>query len=363
MSILESLLQAYVAPEMAAQKQQEYERGQGKRDADAWQGVLDSIKPKPDVAGSLYSAKEASGNNVLNALTQSAPAKQAHEQLAPKMSPSERIKAQLDAMMLSGNQSLQKRALQEIGKPGAVNDKMSNSARIATDIGLTPGTPAFNQFVQSHAMKAGTTVNMGGKAGNLSKDEKVEGNLDPEAPFVWGKNGIPSPVKTSAFTEAQQKAQGFADRMQSAETEMAELMASGFDPTTIQQKVGEKVPYIGSHIQTGEQQLATRLQRDWIRSKLRDESGATINVDEMESEIETYFPQPGDGPIVMASKARARLKAAEAMKTKSGKFQPYSQSERKALRDIVKKDIEKARATEKKSMGITIPDGWEIVED
>jgi hypothetical protein len=338
MSIFQSLLEAYVAPEMEAKKALEYTQQAPQRTADAWASIMEQVKPKPDVAGSMYSKEDVAGNDVLSALTQSAPAQQAHQQLTPKQSSAERLQAQLDLMVRSGDPTLQKRAMELFGTTPAAG-KMSASARIAIDIGLRPGTPEFNQFVQSHAMKSGTTVNMGGKAGYLTDQEKKEGGLDPDSPFVWGKNGVPTPVKTSAFTEGNLLAAGFAERMYEAEKEIESLMTSGFDPTTGQQKIGEVIPYIGGHMQTEDQQVATRAQRDWVRAKLRKESGAVIAQEEMESEIETYFPQPGDHPKVIKAKKAARTRANAAMSTASGgKYTSESAAEKQAKEDKAKID-------------------------
>jgi len=356
MDIIQSLLEAYVAPEMAAQKKQQHEENAPKRTADAWASIMEQVKPKPDVAGSMYSAKDASNNDVLSALTQSLPAQQAHQQLSPKLSPAERIQTQLDLMMRSGDPALQKRALELVGKD-PVAPKMSASARIASDIGLTPGTPEFNQFVKSHAMKIeGGNI----KSGYLTKEEKTKGGFDPGSNMVW-KSGVPTHIKSSSFTEANQKAAMFADTMQGAEADMQVLMESGYDPTTIQQQLGA-IPLVGSHLTTGQQQLMNRAQNGWVRAKLRDESGATIQEPEMAQEREVYFPQPGDGPLVIAAKKRARDLALKGMTTKSGgKFKPYTKGEREAMRDVVRKQIEDAKKLNIEDLS-WIPEGYELVE-
>ena len=69
---------------------------------------------------------------------------------------------------------------------------------------------------------------------------------------------------------------------------------------------------------TPEQQQVRQAQEDWVRSKLRKESGAVIGDEEMSREIKTYFPQIGDSPPVIAQKARARQIAINAMQTSAG---------------------------------------------
>ena len=86
-------------------------------------------------------------------------------------SPLEQWKLRLSAMMESGNPVLQEQAMkemkaqaqEEVKPPTAA--KMSTSAQIAVDLGYTPGTKAFIDFVRAHAMKAGSSVaiDMGNK--------------------------------------------------------------------------------------------------------------------------------------------------------------------------------------------------------
>jgi hypothetical protein len=59
-------------------------------------------------------------------------------------------------------------------------------------------------------------------------------------------------------------------------------------------------------------------QEDWVRAKLRKESGAVIADEEMEREIATYFPKPGDTPQVIKQKAKARETAIQGMKKAAG---------------------------------------------
>lgn len=58
---------------------------------------------------------------------------------------------------------------------------------------------------------------------------------------------------------------------------------------------------------------------DWIRAKLRRESGAVIAASEMAKEYEIYFPRIGDSQAVIDQKKRARVEAENSMKTASGR--------------------------------------------
>jgi hypothetical protein len=65
-------------------------------------------------------------------------------------------------------------------------------------------------------------------------------------------------------------------------------------------------------------QAYNQVAKQWIRAKLRKESGAAIGADEMEQEFRTYFPQYGDGPEVLKQKADAREQATKGMIAESG---------------------------------------------
>lgn len=178
---------------------------------------------------------------------------------------------------------------------------------------------------------------------NLSQQEFQRGSYDrvqnedgvfyvPKVPGmpvipIAGPGGVP--LKGSAGgkpTEAEQNAAGFAQRMErvnsiinSLPTEAAPGMGSA---------VSGAIPLVGGAVQRGIQSADTqRYQQaanDWIRAKLRKESGAAIGKDEMESEYKTYFPQVGDTPAVIAQKADARRIATEAMKISAGKsYKPF----------------------------------------
>lgn len=58
---------------------------------------------------------------------------------------------------------------------------------------------------------------------------------------------------------------------------------------------------------------------DWIRAKLRRESGAVIADSEMSKEYEIYFPRIGDSQDVIDQKKRAREEAENSMRTASGR--------------------------------------------
>ena len=121
-------------------------------------------------------------------------------------------------------------------------------------------------------------------------------------------------------TEGQRAAAGYAERMVIANTIANQLPPAALP--TVGTSTAGGVPLIGSYLQrkvmSPEQQLYKQAADDWIRAKLRKESGAVIGEEEMAREYETYFPQPGDEPQVIKQKEAARATAISAMIKNAG---------------------------------------------
>lgn len=111
------------------------------------------------------------------------------------------------------------------------------------------------------------------------------------------------------YTEAETTSASFANRMSKAENLIGNVMSQGYDPTSERDIYGGSIPLIGNYITTPQGKLYRQAQEDWVRAKLRKESGAVIGADEMADEIKTYFPQPGDTQAVIAQKEQARKTA------------------------------------------------------
>ena len=71
-----------------------------------------------------------------------------------------------------------------------------------------------------------------------------------------------------------------------------------------------------------DQQQLYQAQRDWVRAKLRKESGAVIGEEEMAEEIRTYFPQPGENAELRKQKQKARKEAERQMEIGAGRELP-----------------------------------------
>jgi hypothetical protein len=151
-------------------------------------------------------------------------------------------------------------------------------------------------------------------------------------------------------TEAEQKAAGFAQRMELSdqlakdiESKVYTQQAAGKDvgtmyPTARTQALGN-IPLIGDYLQnvgsSKQQQLYKNAQDNWVRANLRKESGAVIGADEMKDEVKTYFPQPGDSTEKIAQKQLLRQVTQNAMKTAAGKsYVPFDMNQYKKDRGL-----------------------------
>jgi hypothetical protein len=129
-------------------------------------------------------------------------------------------------------------------------------------------------------------------------------------------------------TEGETNAAGFAQRMELAQSIFQRLPA-GSQPG-VGTRMAEAVPFVGGAlargvVQSSDTQMYDQAAQDWIRAKLRKESGAAIGVDEARQEYATYFPMVGDSAEKIAQKAEARRVVTEGMKKAAGKsYEPYT---------------------------------------
>lgn len=128
------------------------------------------------------------------------------------------------------------------------------------------------------------------------------------------------------ITEGERNAGGYAARMVEASKLLDQFEGKG--RATYKTDALGGVPLVGRALQTSamtaEQQQYRQAQEDWVRAKLRKESGAAIGVDEMAREISAYFPEPGDLPANVEQKRQARAVANAAMVQSAGRGAPKS---------------------------------------
>lgn len=143
---------------------------------------------------------------------------------------------------------------------------------------------------------------------------------------VTDATGKPLTSAGAKPSEGESNAAGFAQRMERVDQILGGLTSQAA-PGTISAIAGS-IPVVGPLLQRGAQsdvqQQYQQAAQDWIRAKLRKESGAAIGKDEMEQEYRTYFPQIGDSAAVLAQKEQARAVATNAMKRSAGRaYEPY----------------------------------------
>lgn len=140
-------------------------------------------------------------------------------------------------------------------------------------------------------------------------------------------------------TEAERLSAGFAQRMEFSEQKVDELenkYAKGeisVPYPTVGMSVAGSLPFVGNYARSkaasDEQALYRQAQENWVRANLRKESGAAIGADEMDKEIQTYFPTAGElsNPKIIAQKRQARQVTMDAMRKNAGvAYEPFNMS-------------------------------------
>jgi len=242
--------------------------------------------------------------------------------------------------------------LQNLGGQTVAIDKSKLTGNEAFAQTMTPSEIANLRVAQGNL-----AVAQGGL--NLRQQEFARGAFDiketpeglayvPKAP-----GGAAVPVMTAAGTqlegagskptEDQSKSAGFAFRMKQSSQIFNQpvLDKSGMPiidpktekPITLEQAYGQPsrfqavmraIPSAGLTTgianvteDVGRQQYR-QAQENWVTANLRPESGAVIGADEMEKEIQKYFPQANDNPETIAQKQRARRDTELAMTVRAG---------------------------------------------
>jgi hypothetical protein len=116
------------------------------------------------------------------------------------------------------------------------------------------------------------------------------------------------------LTEVQSKDNVFATRAEGALRAfepVADAMtsigdrAANLDPTGL----------VRGAVQSDDFQVAQQAGDEFLQAILRKDTGAAITLQEQARYGQTYIPQPGDNPAVLAAKRQARARAVEALKS------------------------------------------------
>lgn len=159
--------------------------------------------------------------------------------------------------------------------------------------------------------------------------DSIRGNRAPSG-YRFKENGdleqIPGGPATDKIqsTGEERTAAGYGLRMIEAEKLLAQAATENpkAQKPNLLEETAKPNSMVANLSRSPERQKYRQAQEDWVRAKLRKESGAVIADDEMEREIRTYFPQIGDKPGVIAQKAAARKTAIDAMIQSAGRAAP-----------------------------------------
>ena len=128
--------------------------------------------------------------------------------------------------------------------------------------------------------------------------------------------GVSPPKSDKPLTESQAKAAAFASQMLSGEQA---FLSAGTDGAKLSDQVQTRVAQgAGNFVVSKEAQKARQAQEQWAEAYLRFKTGAAATEGEVVRNVRTFFPQPGDGPDVVAQKAQMRKQAAHDVKIAAG---------------------------------------------
>jgi len=125
-------------------------------------------------------------------------------------------------------------------------------------------------------------------------------------------------------TEGERVSANYAGRMQASESLLGDYQPGFKDYVAgLQVMKGGAVTSAAANAALSPQgQKYYQAAADWVRAKLRKESGAVIAPEEMAQEIKTYFPVPGDSKDTIAQKRKARDQALLGMNEMAGRAIP-----------------------------------------
>lgn len=164
----------------------------------------------------------------------------------------------------------------------------------AIQLGLDPNTPEGQRFI--------LTGQFGQPDRPLSEIGRIQADI--QAGRITPEQGQIAIQQTQRPPTAEQSgAAGFANRLDNALPIIQNFESAGTD------RVGRalsQIPLFGNSTTSPELQQLQQAERDFINATLRRESGAAISESEFENARRQYLPQPGDGPEVLAQKAKNR---------------------------------------------------------
>lgn len=206
-------------------------------------------------------------------------------------------------------------------------DNKASNARQAADAAAGRAVTMLGLKLADARAREGTWT-LSSDTGNLVNSRT--GAMKP----ATGPDGKPQnrPVK---LTELQGKATGFSARMQDAEKTLSTVEDDVWPSQSAMAGYKTDMPkwlpggqIIGGALTAANKTLNPMVtekamkyrqaQENWVTANLRLESGAVIQPEEMQLEIEKWFPQPGEPKSVRDQKKAARAVAQRSVKAQAG---------------------------------------------
>jgi hypothetical protein len=157
--------------------------------------------------------------------------------------------------------------------------------------------------------------------------------LDTSAPPAPKEDKAPIVKKPESPSGEESSSAGYAFRMGEANKIITDFETNKKGLPSYIPSMASGVPIIGDYLENVTQNEYQQLYRNaalaWIRAKLRDESGATIQDVESTNEYKTYFPVMGDTKAKIIQKAKLREIAEAEMMLKAGKASTKLEETRK----------------------------------
>ncbi len=156
------------------------------------------------------------------------------------------------------------------------------------------------------------------------------GKYNPPAPKAEKTPVVKKPESPSG---EESSSAGYAFRMGEANKIITDFESNKKGLPSYIPSMASGVPLVGDYLenvtQNEDQQLYRNAALAWVRAKLRDESGATIQDVESSNEYKTYFPVMGDTEAKIKQKAKLREIAEAEMMLKAGKASTKLEETRK----------------------------------
>ena len=159
-------------------------------------------------------------------------------------------------------------------------------------------------------------ADLGMRGAEMNKGQIVE--TPQGVMLVNPRTGQTTPVMSNGqpilgkgnLTESQGKAAVFQSQMVGAQNELNDVYSKGFNPNSpISQTTTSLAGGMFNAATPSDAQRAKQAQNQWTEAYLRFKTGAGTNAHEIEANRQTYFPQIGDSPDVVAQKSRMREQA------------------------------------------------------